>query len=49
MNVLAIIKLELCKMRDTLMGSANTDSQKEKEKEKEVASSWDYASLRDTK
>jgi hypothetical protein len=43
MNVLAIIKLELCKMRDTLMGSASTDSQKE------VASNWDYASTRDTK
>jgi hypothetical protein len=47
MNVLAIIKLELCKMRNTLMGSASTDSQKEKEKE--VASNWDYANMRDTK
>lgn len=47
MNVLAIIKLELRKMANTLLGSASTDSQKEKEKE--VASNWDYASMKDTK
>jgi hypothetical protein len=49
MNVLAIIKLELCKMRDTLVSRNNTDSQKDSQKEKELASNWDYASLKDTK
>lgn len=44
MNVLAIIKLELCKIKDTLLGSANKNVY-----EKEVAINWDLANMKDTK
>jgi hypothetical protein len=45
MNVLAIIKLELCKMRDTLLGKTSKVSKKEKN----IAANWDSASMRDTR
>lgn len=45
MNVLAIIKLELRKMADTLLGKTSKVSKKEKE----IATNWDLASIRDTR
>lgn len=44
MNVLAIIKLELRKMANTLLNNTSKVS----EKEKEVATNWDLASMKDT-